>query len=103
MTAKKSKRAPLGARIIAGLEDAVAHAKGQKSGVVVHAPAHVDVRAIRLRTGLSQAAFARRYGFTLDSIQNWEIGRREPAGPARVLLTVIDREREAVERALHSA
>lgn len=63
----------------------------------------MDARAIRLRTGLSQAAFARRYGFTLDSIQNWEIGRREPAGPARVLLAVIDREREAVERALHAA
>jgi putative transcriptional regulator len=102
MTVKKTKRPKLGARIIAGLEDAVAHAKGERSGVVVHAPTHVDVKAIRARTGLTQAAFARRYGFTLDSVQNWEAGRRKPEAAARLLLTVIAKEPAAVERALKS-
>jgi putative transcriptional regulator len=99
MTAR-SKRPPLGERVLAAAREAAAHAKGEASAVVVHAPDNVDVRAIRLRQKLSQAAFARRYGFTLDSVQNWEAGRRRPEGPARILLTVIDREPAAVRRAL---
>jgi putative transcriptional regulator len=51
---------------------------------------------------LTQAAFAQRYGFTLSSIRNWEQDRRQPEGAARVLLLVIDKEPEAVQRALAS-
>ncbi len=90
-----------GQKVLRGLREAAAHARGEPSAVVVHAPAKVNVKAIRARTGLSQDAFAKRYGFTLDSIQNWESSRREPTGAARILLTVIDREPQAVERALH--
>lgn len=90
-----------GDKVLRGLREAAAHARGEPSKVVVHAPARVNVKAIRARTGLSQDGFARRYGFTLDSIQNWESERREPTGAARILLTVIDREPDAVERALH--
>lgn len=89
-----------GEKIIRGLREALAHAKGEPTTVIVHAPKSVDVKAIRLRQGLSQAAFARRYGFSLDSVQNWESGRRQPEGPARLFLTVIDREPEAVRRAI---
>lgn len=89
-----------GQKVLRGLSEAVAHARGDASKVVVHAPARVNVKAIRKRTGLSQDAFAKRFGFTLDSIQNWESDRREPTGAARILLTVIDREPEAVQRAL---
>jgi putative transcriptional regulator len=92
-----------GQKVLRGLREAVAHAKGEASGVVVHAPAEVDVKAIRTKLGLSQSVFCARYGFTLDSLQNWETGRRRPEGPARVLLTVIDREPEAVRRALERA
>lgn len=91
-----------GESVLRGLREAVAHAKGEPSGVVVHVPATVDVKAIRARLGLSQTAFARRFGFSLDSVQNWERGRRTPEGPARILLTVIDREPDAVARALRS-
>ena len=63
-------------------------------------PAMVDVKAIRKRLGLTQAAFARRYGFELSSIRNWEQGRRYPEGPARLLLMVINKEPDAVHRAL---
>ena len=94
------RRPPIGQRVIAAAREALAHAKGEPNKVVVHAPASVDVKAIRLRQGLSQAAFARRYGFSLDSVQNWETGRRQPEGPARLFLTVIDREPEAVRRAI---
>ena len=92
-----------GKKVIRGLKEAIAHERGEKTKVAVHVPARVDVKAIRARMGLSQAEFAQRFGFTLDSLQNWESGRREPAGTARVLLTVIDKEPGAVDRALRVA
>ena len=59
-----------------------------------------DVRALRLRLGLSQEAFAARFGFTVDTIRQYESHRRNPTGPARTLLRVIAREPDAVIRAL---
>jgi putative transcriptional regulator len=67
---------------------------------VVAPPAAEDVRAIRRRLGLTQAEFAARYGFSLETIRNYEQGHRRPAGPARVLLKVIASEPDAVTRAL---
>lgn len=89
-----------GESILRGAREALAFARGARKGYVVHAPDLVDVRAIRRRLGLSQRGFAERFGFRLDALQNWEQGRRRPAGAARVLLRVIEREPEAVERAL---
>jgi len=60
----------------------------------------MDVRVIRERTGLSQSDFARRYGFSKRTLQEWEQMRREPTGAARVLLTIIERIPKQVERAL---
>ena len=59
-----------------------------------------EVRSIRRRSGLSQAAFAERYGLNLRTLQDWEQGRAQPDGPARAYLLVILREPRAVERAL---
>jgi putative transcriptional regulator len=92
-----------GKSILAGLQDALAYAQGDTTRGQAHTvqvPATVDVKAIRKRLGLTQAAFAQRYGFEVSSIRNWEQGRRQPEGPARTLLVVIDREPEAVFRAL---
>jgi len=86
-----------------GLKDAIAYARGDKGRgqeSVVYVPDHVDVRALRRRLGLTQERFAARYGFRLATVRDWEQGRRRPIGPARVLLYVIDREPEAVARAL---
>ena len=63
-------------------------------------PAPGDVRAIRGRLGLSQEQFAARFGFSVETIRNYEQGHRRPAGPARVLLRVIASEPDAVTRAL---
>ncbi len=92
-----------GESIISGLQDALAYAQGEKEkgqAHVVSVPDTIDVKAIRKRQGLTQAGFANRYGFALNSIRNWEQGRRQPEGPARLLLLLIDREPEAVHRAL---
>ena len=59
-----------------------------------------EVRAIRRRSALSQAAFAERFGLNLRTLQDWEQCRTQPDGPARAYLLVILREPRAVERAL---
>jgi putative transcriptional regulator len=59
-----------------------------------------DVRALRTRLGLSQDAFAARFGFSVDAIRQYESRRRIPTGPVRTLLRVIAREPDAVIRAL---
>lgn len=59
-------------------------------------------KAIRKRLGLSQTRFAAIIGVSVRTLQNWEQGRREPEGPAKALLRVVDREPQAVLQALHA-
>ena len=64
------------------------------------------VRRVRERLGLSQQVFARRIGVPVDTVRNWEQGKRLPRGPARALLRIIDRAPTAALDALaaeHSA
>jgi transcriptional regulator with XRE-family HTH domain len=61
---------------------------------------NVDVRRVREEQQLSQPDFANCYGLEVDTIRNWEQGRNEPDGPAKVLLNVINHEPEAVVGAL---
>jgi len=63
-------------------------------------PTPEEVKALRVKLGMSQARFARSFGFTIDAVQQYEQGRRRPSGPAATLLRVIAREPEAVRRAL---
>jgi putative transcriptional regulator len=67
------------------------------------APDAVDVKAIRDGLGLTQEEFATRFGLGLDTVQNWESGRRQPDRTARSYLTVIAREPRRVEEALRPA
>lgn len=85
-----------------GLKEALAFARGDRSGAVVHEiEVHTpDVPAIRARTGLSQAEFARSIGVKKATLLNWEQKRRVPDGPARVLLALIEKEPGIVQRVL---
>jgi putative transcriptional regulator len=66
-----------------------------------HYVAHyVDVAHLRKRMGMTQAQFARRFGFPVATLRHWEHGDRKPAGAALVLLNVIDRNPRAVLDAL---
>lgn len=91
-------------KIKAGLESAKAYVDGtaDKRKYRVHVPEKVDVRKIRRRLGLSQEAFAQKYGFALSAVRDWEQGRRTPERSARILLKIVDKEPEAVSRALAS-
>lgn len=62
-----------------------------------------DVRGLRKRYGLSQAKFASLMGISVGTLRNWEQGRRQPEGSARVLLQVVARHPEAVLDAVRSA
>ena len=48
-------------------------------------------RGVRARTKLTQAEFAARIGVPVETVRNWEQGKRTPRGPARALLKVLDR------------
>ena len=61
-----------------------------------------DVKGICERLGLTQSRFAALMGVSSRTLQNWEQGRREPEGPAKALLRVVEREPEAVLHALHA-
>ncbi len=52
-------------------------------------------RNVRGRTGLTQTAFAARIGVPVETVRNWEQGKRSPRGPARALLKVIEEAPEA--------
>jgi DNA-binding transcriptional regulator YiaG len=60
------------------------------------APRPVDVKALRARLGLSQEAFAGRYGLHVATLRNWEQGRTTPEGPAATLLQLIDRDPDKI-------
>jgi putative transcriptional regulator len=49
------------------------------------------VRQVRARCGLTQAAFAEKIEVPIETVRNWEQGKRSPRGPARALLKLIDR------------
>lgn len=57
-------------------------------------------RRIRKRLGLTQAEFSLRIGVSVDTIRNWEQGKRCPTGAARSLLKVLDKAPEASLAAL---
>lgn len=61
-----------------------------------------SVRGLRDKTGLTQAEFSTMIGVSIRNLQNWEQGRREPEGPAKALLRVVERQPEAVLSALHA-
>jgi putative transcriptional regulator len=60
------------------------------------------VRRVRRKVGLSQVAFANRIGVPVDTVRNWEQGKRLPRGPARALLRIIDRAPDLALAALGS-
>jgi putative transcriptional regulator len=48
-------------------------------------------RGIRARTKLTQSEFAARIGVPIETVRNWEQGKRSPRGPARALLKLIEK------------
>jgi len=79
-----------------GTERAIAGAPVASAAVVANprnagqGPDAVYARGIRARAKLTQAEFADRIGVPIETVRNWEQGKRSPRGPARALLKMID-------------
>ncbi|MEJ0026406.1 MAG: hypothetical protein WDN01_10290 [Rhizomicrobium sp.] len=88
--------------IMTGAKEALAFAQGEAdaSRYNVHIPDDLDVKAIRESTGLTQAAFARRFGFNLARLRDLEQKRTHPDSVVRAYLLVIQRNPDAVRDAL---
>lgn len=90
-----------GKRIIRSASQALAFAEGKsRQAYKSHVPEEIDIRRIRTKVGMSQMEFAEHFGVSVRTVQDWEQGRRVPSGASRAFLMVIDREPEAVQRAL---
>lgn len=86
-----------------GLNEAIAHARGEPVTARIHTLTPPDIKALRRGLGLTQEQFAARLGFSVATLRHWERGDRKPQGPALVLLNIVQREPRAVLRALTEA
>ena len=73
------------------------------TGIALQAATSPAVRYLRRRARLTQLEFAARLGVPVETIRNWEQGKRMPRGPARALLAVIAHAPETVFAALAKA
>ena len=86
-----------GNNLIQSLNEALAHAKGD-GPAILHTV--VTPREVRKQANLTQAQMAPLMGMSLSGYRKWEQGTRRVSGPAATLLRVLEREPEAVKRAL---
>ena len=92
-----------GQELIESASEALAIAQGKAKPARAINVETVDVAAIRKRLGLSQDAFAKKFGLVASTLRDWEQGRRQMDRTAQAFLKVIDRAPEAVEKALNAA
>ncbi len=89
-----------------GLTEFQAYLAGDRAAVAavhhVHVPSAESNKAMRTQYGMTQKRFAESFGLPIDSLQNWEAGRRAPDTSAQVLLQVIAHNPQAVIEALHA-
>jgi len=86
-----------GAEIIAGLREF----RDKPESLVQRKFSLANVKLARERYGMTQQQFADFLMISVRTLQKWEQGKRSPAGAAHALLRVMEREPDAVLRALH--
>ena len=95
----------IGDEIIQGMTEAIEYIRGNEAGAVVHKveiPDEIDVKSIREELNLSRQEFADSFGFSARTLQHWEQGDRNPHGPARVLLLLLQREPNIIAKILRN-
>jgi len=88
--------------LLASVEEMDSIKKGKSTPSREFKFAEPEVRAIRLRIGMTQNKFAALIGVSQRTLENWEQGRRSPTGPAKALLKIVDADPEAAIRTLNS-
>ena len=88
--------------LIVAMREVLAHVQGkitlESREVEVSQP---EVREIRQQYALTQEDFARLFGISIRTLQKWEQGDRHPQGPAKILLSVIAKNPQAVWDVIH--
>ncbi len=87
----------IGAEIIAGLKEF----RDRPESLKRYAFAPADVKSVREQFEMSQKQFADFLMISVRTLQKWEQGQRNPDGAAHALLRIMEREPDAVLRALH--
>ena len=82
------------------VKQAGAIARGERKPARRRAFSPSRVQAVREKADLSQAQFARLLNVSVRTLQNWEQARREPTGPAKALLQIVEKEPAVAMRAL---
>ncbi|SEI09905.1 putative transcriptional regulator [Rhizobium tibeticum] len=85
------------------MSEALAHSQGTDlPGIRINAIdlGTVDAKAIHKKRDLTQDEMATVLGTSASGYEKWEQGSRQPSGAARTLLRIMEREPEAVLRAL---
>lgn len=88
----------LGEDLIAAASEALRHARGEPTEAVEHIIP--DPKTVREKVKLTQEQMAPLLGLSLSGYRKIEQGRRAVSGPAGIVLRILDREPEAVMRAL---
>ena len=88
--------------LLASVEEMDAVKKGKAKSGRRFKFADPEVRAIRVKIGMTQNKFAALIGVSQRTLENWEQGRRHPTGPARALLKIVEADPESAIRTLHS-
>jgi len=88
--------------LVTSIREAGAIHRGEKKASRVFNVEKPDIKAIRASMGLTQVQFSALLGISVHTLRNWEQGRREPEGPARVLLLVAAHRPEAILDSIRS-
>ena len=87
-------------KLTRSIRQAGAIARGERKPSRRHEFTPPRIQSVREKSGLSQAQFARLLNVSVKTLQNWEQARREPTGPAKALLRIVEKEPAAALRAL---
>ena len=87
-------------RKLAGTSEADLKAQQKMDDAAAAHDAALFAQRVRKRLGLMQLEFSRRIGVSLETIRNWEQGKRRPTGAAKTLLRGLDKAREGSLMAL---
>lgn len=99
---KNYKNLSIGEGIINSLEEAIKHEKGEKtkgfkSHTIYVAPLPDykgnEIKEIRNELGLTQSIFAYVFGVSIKTVEAWESGRNQPAGPAQRMLSILEKDK----------
>ena len=85
--------------LVTSLNQALAITKGELEPSRTFTYEIPDIKAIRKKTGLTQAQFAQKLQISPRTLQNWEQGHRNPTGPAITLMKLLDKQRDLIDLA----